>query len=183
MHHTTRLLLALLLLSASSAGSAQTASQPAITPDIVYGHKDGMALIYDMFEPQGQKNGAGILFMVSGGWFSVWAEPQSRVAGFSSFLEAGYTVFAVHHGSAPRYKVPEAYEDVDLALRHIRLNAQEYGIDPERLGVTGGSAGGHLSLMLGLHEPPASPSGTGLLQQRSDVAAVVAYFPRWTCGR
>ena len=178
MRHTTSLLLALLLLSASSAGTAQTATFPRITPDIVYGHKDGMALFYDMFEPLGEKNGAGILYMVSGGWFSVWAEPASRVPVFNNLLEAGYTVFAVHHGSAPRYKVPEAYADVDRAVRHIRRKAQDYGIDPERLGVTGGSAGGHLSLMLGLNSQPASPLGRDfVMMQSSEVAAVVAYFP------
>ncbi len=47
-------------LHAQSGGS--------ITPDVVYGHKAGMALTFDVFKPAGAGNGAGILYMVSGGW-------------------------------------------------------------------------------------------------------------------
>ena len=46
-----------------------------IIPDVVYGHKDGMALTYDVFKPEKDANGAGILFIVSGGWFSKWYPP------------------------------------------------------------------------------------------------------------
>ena len=61
----------------------------------------------------------------------------------------GYTVFAVVHGSQPRYQIPEIIQDMNRAVRFIRYHAKDYGIDPNRIGVTGGSAGGHLSLMLG----------------------------------
>ncbi len=174
MFSPLRIVLCAILLATSSAASAAA----KISPDIVYGHKDGMALIYDMFEPEGEKNGAAIIYMVSGGWFSVWREPQARVNGFESFLDAGYTVFAVHHGSAPRFKVPEAYADVSRAVRHIRTNAGDYGIDAGRLGVTGGSAGGHLSLMLGLNADLGQADATDpVLQVSNEVAVVVAYFP------
>lgn len=144
---------------------AAAPAAPAITTDVVYGHKDGMALVYDVFRPQ-QANGAAVLFMVSGGWFSRWMPPAERTPWFRHLLDAGFTVAAVHHGSAPRYKVPDAVADVRLAVAHLRANADEFGIDPARVGVTGGSAGGHLSLMLGL---------AGDADGR--VAAVVAYFP------
>lgn len=174
MNSPLRLLLCAILLAVSTSASAAA----KITPDIVYGHKDGMALIYDMFEPEGEKNGAAIIYMVSGGWFSVWQDPQSRVNTFQSFLDAGYTVFAVHHGSAPRFKVPEAYADVSRAVRHIRLNAATYGIDEQRMGVTGGSAGGHLSLMLGLNGDGVDYNGTDPVEMTSsEVAVVVAYYP------
>ena len=42
--------------------------QPSVTPDVVYGHKDGMALTYDVLHPEGTPNGAGALWMVSGGF-------------------------------------------------------------------------------------------------------------------
>lgn len=167
------------LLSISLLGAALSVSAaPKITADVVYGHKDGMALIYDVFAPEGSKNGAAIVYMVSGGWFSTWAEPESRLNGFQNFLDAGYTVFAVHHGSAPRFKVPEAYADVSRAIRHIRMNAADYGIDTSRIGVTGGSAGGHLSLMLGLNADQGDPAAEDpVLRVSNEVAVVVAYFP------
>lgn len=174
MNSPLRITFCLILLVCSTFASAAA----RITPDIVYGHKDGMALVYDMFEPEGEKNGAAILYMVSGGWFSRWTEPQDRVRGFQSFLDAGYTVFAVHHGSAPRYKVPEAYADVSRAVRHVRVNSEKYGIDASRLGVTGGSAGGHLSLMLGLNaDQGLGDANDPVLQVSNEVAVVVAYYP------
>lgn len=149
-----------------------------ISSDVVYGHKDGMALFYDVFEPEQGKNGAAIVYMVSGGWFSRWVDPQSRAERFDDFLDAGYTVFAVHHGSAPRYTVPEAYSDVSRAVRHIRMNASNYGIDADRLGVTGASAGGHLSLMLGLNADAGNPADEDpVMQVSNEIAVVVAYFP------
>jgi acetyl esterase/lipase len=116
--------------------------------------------------------------MVSGGWFSRWAPPENRAQQFTDLLDAGFTVIPVHHGSAPRYKVPEAYADVSRAIRHIKLNAEQHGIDADRIGVTGGSAGGHLSLMLGLDaDAGQSDSKDAVMRQGNEVAAVVAYFP------
>ena len=149
----------------------------SITPDVVYGHKDGMALTFDVFTPA-EANGAGILNMISGGWFSQWRAPEQAQAGYQALLDQGFTVFAIRHGSAPRFNVPEAYADVTRAVRFVRLNARDLGIDPERLGVYGGSAGGHLSLMLGLAADDGDPQATDeVLRTSSHVAAVVANFP------
>lgn len=149
----------------------------SITPDVVYGHKAGMALTFDVLTPA-QPNGAGILNMVSGGWFSQWRAPEQAQAGYQALLDEGFTVFAIRHGSAPRFDVPEAYADVTRAVRYVRLHARDLGIDPERLGVYGGSAGGQLSLMLGLAPDEGDPEATDeVLRVSSHVAAVVAFFP------
>ncbi len=177
-----------ILISTLLLGSWATA-ETSITEDVIYGHKDGMALTYDVFTPD-TPNGAGILYMVSGGWFSRWRPPEERMDAFEPLLDAGFSVFAIHHGSAPRYKVPDAVSDVRAAVRHVKSNAREYGIDTGRLGVWGGSAGGHLSLVLGLAaeaEPVVASGDTGqrLLAPvyhaertaNASVAAIVAYFP------
>ncbi len=143
-----------------------------ITPDVVYGHKDGMALTFDVFRPKENANGIGVLFMVSGGWVSTWVEPKQSMPMFKHLLVSGYTVITVRHGSSPRYVVPECVSDVQLALSYISKHASDWQIDPKRLGVFGFSAGGHLSLMLGT---------VGGAKRGSDevarVAAVVAVFP------
>ena len=149
----------------------------AIAPDVVYGHKDGMALTFDVFTPA-QPNGVGILNMVSGGWVSRWTPPDRARSRYEMLLERGFTVFAVRHGSSPRFTVPEAYADVRRAVRFVRLHAETYGVDPDRLGVYGGSAGGHLSLMLGLASDDGDPTAQDeVLRASSQVAAVVAYYP------
>ena len=149
-----------------------------VIADVVYGHKAGMALTFDVFTPAGESNGVGILYMVSGGWVSRWTPPDRARAGFEALLNAGFTVFSVRHGSSPRFKVPEAHADVRRAVRFVRLHASTYGVDPDRLGVYGGSAGGHLSLMLGLASDDGDASATDeVLRVSSRVAAVVAYYP------
>ena len=148
-----------------------------IKSDVVYGHKDGLALIYDVIKPD-NANDAAIVFMMSGGWFSRWTPAELVSQRFEDMLDAGFTVIPVYHGSAPRYHVPDAYSDVSRAIRHIKLRAQQHGIDPDRIGVTGGSAGGHLSLMVGLDADAGDPnSDDEVMRQDNSVAAVVAYFP------
>ncbi len=161
----------ILLVSATVAVAG-----PTIHTDVVYGHKMGMALTYDVLEAE-TPNGAGILFMVSGGWVSRWFDPEiamQRQGSFAELTSRGFTVFLVRHGSSPLFKVPDAVIDVRNALAHISSNAGDWNVDPARLGVFGGSAGGHLSLMLG-NASESEIGDTGAAKAR--VAAVVAYFP------
>jgi len=148
-----------------------------IVPDVVYGHKHGMALTFDVYKPK-QANGAGILFIVSGGWYSRWRPPAQSIDWFKPMLDKGFTLFAVRHGSSPKYVIPEIIEDVRRSVRFIRLRANDFGVAPDRLGVAGASAGGHLSLMLGTASDKGDPNAKDEVLRGTDrVAAVVAYFP------
>ncbi len=108
-----------------------------MTPDVIYGHKAGMALIYDVIKPS-RPNGAAVLFMVSGGWVSPWGDPNETVRAtkpqklnlFEKIVDRGYTLILVRHGSSPWFKVPDAVADVRLAIRHIRSRAEQFQIDP-----------------------------------------------------
>ncbi len=117
------------------------------TEDVIYGRKFGTALTFDIVAPKENPNGAAVVYAVSGGWFS--DHRAVNPAAYAEFLKRGYTVFAVVHGSQPRYTIPECVADMNRAVRFIRAHAADYKIDPERIGITGGSAGGHLSLMQG----------------------------------
>jgi acetyl esterase/lipase len=167
-----------LILASGLALQAQDQIVPIqITRDVIYGHKMGMALTFDVLRPS-ESNGAGVLFMVSGGWFSRHSPAERSAQQFRDLLEAGFTVFPVRHGSAPLFKVPEAVADVRRATRYIHLHAAEFGVDADRLGVWGGSAGGHLSLMLGNTGDDGNAEATDLIERgASHIAAVVAYFP------
>ncbi|MCB1099498.1 MAG: alpha/beta hydrolase [Verrucomicrobiae bacterium] len=151
-----------------------------VSPDVIYGRKMGMALTLDVLTPT-KPNKAGVLFMVSGGWVSGWFDPASvvkRPNPFGKLLDDGFTVFLVRHGSSPVFKVPDAVEDVRKAVRFVRAHAADYRIDPNRIGVCGASAGGHLSLMLGTTGDDGNPQADDAVAKASSrVGAVVAYFP------
>lgn len=146
------------------------------TEDVVYGRKHGTALTLDVFTPKENANGLGLVWVVSGGWFSAH---QAINEGFvKPFLDRGYTVFAVVHGSQPKFTIPEVLEDMHRALRFIRHHAEDYGVDPDRIGIYGGSAGGHLSLMQGLAGAEGDPNARDPVDRVSSrVQAVAAFFP------
>ncbi len=183
MRCLTWLIAALLCVLAPSTAPAQ--DWRTITPDVIYGHKAGMALTYDVVRPAENPNGAVVLFMVSGGWVSIWAPPETVVRAekkglnlFEKIVDRGYTLVLVRHGSSPYFKVPDAVADVKLAVRHVRRQAATYGVDPQRIGVCGGSAGGHLSLVLGTMGDDGDPDAAVDLEKTSShVQAVAAYFP------
>jgi acetyl esterase/lipase len=136
-----------------------------VIPDVVYGHKAGMALTYDVFQPVDSANGAGIIHIVSGSWVSRYNPPDSVLINYMPFLDEGFTVFALRHGSNPQFKLPEAVNDVILGSWHVYSNAFQFNVDSSRIGIFGGSSGGQLALMAGL-------SG-----EQHPVSAVVAFFP------
>ncbi len=135
------------LAAGTGLGSAGEENGFARREDVIYGRKDGMALTLDVLTPK-KPNRAAVVWVVSGGWYS--SHDAIRPAFVAELLRRGYTVFAVVHGSQPRYTIPEAVADMNRAVRSIRFRAKEFEIDPEWIGVTGASAGGHLSLMLGV---------------------------------
>ena len=169
----------LLILALSVGVFAQAKpTDVEIIPDVVYGHKDGLALTFDVFRPKSKLNGAAVIFMVSGGWVSAWAPPTQSQSRFQDLLDKGFTVIALRHGSSPKYLIPDVVADVRRAIRFIRYKSKDWGVDPNRLGVWGGSAGGHLSLMIGTASDAGDPNSPEPFLRESDrVAAVVAYFP------
>jgi len=168
--------------SLSLAPQLHAADAVTTTEDVVYGHKDGLALTFDVIKPT-KPNGAGILWLQSGGWYSTWQDAKVWQFAGKPYLDKGFTLFIVRHGSAPKYAVPDAIADVRRAVRFIHLRAKRFGVDPDRLGVFGGSAGGHLSLMLGTTGDDGDPNAKDeVLRQSSRVAAVVALYPRPTCA-
>jgi acetyl esterase/lipase len=171
-------LLLLLILATCSVAKAQLKpSDVEVIPDVVYGHKDGLALTFDVFKPKRQ-NGAAVIFMVSGGWVSAWIAPATAMPRYEELLNKGFAVITLRHGSSPKYLIPEIVADVRRGVRFIRYNAKQWGIDANRIGVYGGSAGGHLSLMIGNASDNGDPNAKEDFLKESDrVAAVVAYFP------
>jgi acetyl esterase/lipase len=188
--------------------SAQQPAAPAgvhhaavVTTDVVYGHKAGMALTFDVYRPR-TPNGAAVISVLSAGWRSGWDSLQqfqeqpdgsvrmltaAVIAGapgvlpshsYVGLLDKGFTVFAVRHGSSPTFGMPDIVSDMRRAVRVIRHRAHMYGIDPDRIGLWGGSAGGHLSLLLGTSAEITNANTKDAVEQGpAKFAAIVAYAP------
>ncbi len=168
-------LAALVLLVAAVVGSVWLYLHPSFerTSGLVYGQRNSRDLTMDVVRPA-NPNGVGIALMVSGGW-------KSGIGSFrpwmvATLLRRGYTVFAVCHISQPDSTIMEINADVNRGIRYIRHNASKYGVDPNRLGVTGGSAGGHLSLMLATRGGPGPADAADPIDRESSAVQAVAIF-------
>lgn len=155
------------------AGAADGGANVTRTEDVVYGRKFGTALTLDVFQPAKQ-NGAAVFFMVSGGFTSSHAGVNAK--NYEVFLARGYTVFAVVHGSQPKFIVPEILEDIHRVVRFVRHHAGRFGVNPARFGVTGTSSGGHLSLLLGLTGGPGKADAKDPVDRASSAVQAVACF-------
>jgi acetyl esterase/lipase len=174
---TGLVLLGLLLLAGGVAGGLWWYFSPAheLTRGVKYSSRRGDNLVLDVLKPR-RPNGYGVLVMVSGSWKS--SREGLHPAMVAPLLRRGYTVFAVHHGSQPEFTVMEIVEDVRRAVRFVRYHAREYGVNPDRLGVCGGSSGGHLSLMIATRGGPGREFAPDPVDRASDaVQAVAVFFP------
>jgi acetyl esterase/lipase len=163
-----RILLLAFLLSATGL----YAQEPQRIRDVIYARHDGVALTMDIYVPE-KPNGAGIIKIISGGWKS-----NHQQIGDGGWPKAGYTTFVVVHGSQPRFQVEEIVADLNRAVRFVRANAAKYGVDPMKLGVTGSSAGGHLSLMLATRGGPGNEKAADPIDRESSaVQAVACFYP------
>jgi acetyl esterase/lipase len=154
------------------------------TQDVIYGRLPGIALTMDVFKPA-KPSGAAMIWVVSGGWASAHESIDTPFMGMSlaeTFIkpmtERGYTVFAVVHASQPKYTITEILPQLNRAVRFIRTNAKQFGIDPDRIGIVGASAGGHLSLMQGMSpQAPNDKAPDPVDRASSKVQAVAAFVP------
>jgi acetyl esterase/lipase len=151
---------------------AAQAQEPERISDVIYTKHDGVALTMDVFKPA-NPNGAAVVKIISGGWNS-----NHKGIGDGGWPKYGYTTFVVVHGTQPRFHIDEIVGDVKRAVRFVRANAAKYGIDPNKIGVTGSSAGGHLSLMLATRADDGDPKAQDPVDHVSSaVNAVACFYP------
>lgn len=116
--------------------------------DVIYLKSGGTAFTLDVCKPA-KSNKAAVVFLVSGGWVSDHAMIKSFGGEIEkAFTDGGFTVFTVVHGAQPRFKVAEIVDEVQSAVRFVHAHAADYGIDTDRVGVSGISSGAHLALMV-----------------------------------
>jgi acetyl esterase/lipase len=168
--------LALLVLALTSSRTFADSPPSSHQQDVIYSRKFGTALTLDVFRPTKEANGLGLIFIVSSAWFS--SHDMINLAYIKPFTDRGYTVFAVVHSCPPRFAMTEIIDDVKRSVRFIRYHAKGYGVDPDRLGIYGTSAGGHLSLMQAtLGDKGNASAEDPVNREPSRVAVVACFFP------
>lgn len=169
------LLLAFLLFSADLLAADSLAFSKT---EIIYGRKDGMALTMTMVKPSGKSNGKAIISVLSGNWVSSERMRESFPERAQMYVARGYTVFGVMVGCQPRYTIPDEISDLKRAVRFVRYNAKEYAIDPDKIGITGSSSGGHLSLMVATADETMNSKSTDPVDKVSSrVQAIAVFYP------
>ncbi len=131
--------------------------------DVEFGKGGARPLRLDLYSPAGKpENGSarpGLIFIHGGAWRS-GKRGDYHYYGVK-FAQAGYVVATVEYRLIKEAPFPAAVRDVKCAVRWMRANAADLGVDPERLAAIGGSAGGHLAMMIGYSADVAELEGDG----------------------
>lgn len=155
------------------AAGTDLATDPDVTviTDLEYGAVDGTPLLLDAclppdFDPSTSRV-PGILVVHGGSWREGRKDSVGWRAVCTWLASAGYPAFSVAYRLAPEHPFPAGIDDVRAAVEWLRADeqAERFGIDPERLGIFGGSAGGNLAALTGTR-------GSGPLDTGARVAAV-----------
>lgn len=135
--------------------------------DVSYDDRFGDATTMDVYLPSGTTRGRPAILMIHGGAWRTGSKQHYHDAAVR-MARSGYVAAAINYRLVPGGVYPEGVHDCVCALAHLRAHADEYGLDPERVAVTGYSAGGHLASLLGVaadapeHAPDCDTGGTGL---------------------
>ena len=144
--------LILVLIAFFSMLSMQAQQKITVTENIAYRTDVGPSTVLDLAQPLfgPQKDRPAILIIHGGGWSAGSKNDMVYRALMIDYALKGYVVCNMNYRLVQEAPMPACIEDVRCAIRWMKANAQELGIDPQRIGTYGHSAGGHLSLMAGL---------------------------------
>ena len=135
----------------------------------------------DLYFPSGdfRSNRPAVVF-IHGGGFTGGDKAEYRSASVSAELcRAGYVVVSCNYVLGPKDKPgvwPQNIADCRNAVRWVRAHAKELGVNPDKIAVAGGSAGGYLALMVGLSDDKTGPGGDPAAKHSAKVSAVIDMY-------
>jgi acetyl esterase/lipase len=153
-----------LLVSIACAQDVPDFRDVSYAADSLTGHR------LDIYLPESGEAPYPVVVVIAG---SAFFGNDTKVRAYqtmgAALRKAGYAVVAINHRSSREAIFPAQIHDVKAAIRFIRANAEKYGLDAARIGITGDSSGGHLSSMAGLTGgvERAESSGTRWVRTRS----------------
>ena len=167
------LILAAVLLTAASSALAQT-TKPATFKDVAYDSVHPSQKV-DVYLAESKTPTPAMIFIHGGGWRG---GSKNDVPGWlrKAVQEGWLSVVSVEYRFTDVATHPAQVHDCQRAIQFVRANAEKWNIDPKRIGVTGGSAGGHLSLWVALHDDAAvADAQDPVARQSSRVACAVSF--------
>lgn len=161
--------------SAPGPGPARPADGARVMKDIVYAEPAGSApLKLDLYLPEASDRPAPVVVWVHGGGWKMGSKEGCPAA---LLVPKGFAAVSISYRFTDVEAFPAQLHDCKAAIRWVRAHAKEYNFDPERIGVWGASAGGHLAALLGTTGGDAALEGAlGNAEQSSAVACVVDWF-------
>ncbi len=156
----------------------RTPISPAPMMDITYCSTGGLQQKLDFYPAKNeQTNPAPLVIYIHGGaWLEGDKEIASYLSTFSLLDEAGFAVSAVNYRLAPDHPFPAQIIDILCAVRFLRANSAQLKIDPERFGLMGDSAGGHLAALAGLADAKEDWITSEYPDINMDIQAVVDLY-------
>jgi len=153
--------------------------QAVIQADLEYATVGGTSLRLDLYTPSGAAGALPTLLYLHGGAWALGDKSDAAVERLVPLVAHGFAVASANYRLVPSVTYPSPVHDVKAAVRWLRANAAEYGLDPDRIALGGASAGGHLASLAALTTGDAVLEGDvgQHLGVSSAVGAVVAYFP------
>ncbi|MCF7848702.1 MAG: alpha/beta hydrolase fold domain-containing protein [Kiritimatiellales bacterium] len=145
--------------------------------DLEYAVADGESLKLDLYLPKAPDRKPPLMVWIHGGGWKNGDKAQVNRA-ILRLSEAGYAVASINYRLEDLYIHPKQIHDCKGAIRWLRTHAEKYGYDPARIAVGGGSAGGHLALLLGLSSGVEDLEGSvgGNTDKAGSVRAIVDLY-------
>ena len=167
-------LAACFLVSASFSVQAQAPDSSPAHKDIAYDNAHAAQKL-DVYLAESDKAMPAMIFIHGGGWR---AGSKDRVPGWlmNAVREGWLSVVSVEYRFTEVAPHPAQVNDCMRAIQFVRHNAAAWNIDPRRIGVTGGSAGGHLSLWVALHDDAADADSNDPVERHSSRVACAVSF-------
>lgn len=141
--------------------------------DLVYASPDGHEVVLDLDLPDEIKEPVPLVIMIHGGG---WSSGSRTSFTAPELVEEGFAVATIDYRLSPQFQFPAHIQDVKAAIRFLRSRAAQYHINPDRIGLWGSSAGGHLAVLSALSSKAAGWDVGDNLGVSSDVQAVVDWY-------